>query len=90
MKKSRRGNPFVIPAQAGIQFFQCVMDSRRRGREGLRAFGGAILFGAEGTVQVFGFTFPGDGLDGFESAAGCQKRLHIPGGIEPENIPAEV
>jgi hypothetical protein len=38
MKKSRRGNPFVIPAQAEIQSFQWVMDYRLRGSDGFRLF----------------------------------------------------
>ncbi|MBC2733774.1 MAG: hypothetical protein HF981_05400 [Desulfobacteraceae bacterium] len=40
--KSRCGNLFVIPAQAGIQLFQWVMDSRLRGSDGLRTFYGSI------------------------------------------------
>jgi hypothetical protein len=38
MKKSRRGNPFVIPAQAVIQLFQWVMNYRLRGSDGFRLF----------------------------------------------------
>jgi len=41
--KSRCGNLFVIPAQAGIQLFQWVMDSRLRGSDGLRTFYGSIF-----------------------------------------------
>ncbi|MBC2736385.1 MAG: hypothetical protein HF981_18645 [Desulfobacteraceae bacterium] len=42
--KSRCGNPFVIPAQAGIHLFQWVMDSRLRGSDGLRTFYGSIFY----------------------------------------------
>jgi hypothetical protein len=37
-KKSQEKGPVVIPAQAGIQSFQLVMDSRLRGSDGLEAF----------------------------------------------------
>jgi len=36
--KSRKTSGFVIPAQAGIQLFQLIIDSRLRGSDVLKAF----------------------------------------------------
>jgi len=38
LAKSRKPLFFVIPAQAGIQSFQALLDSRLRGSDGLEDF----------------------------------------------------
>jgi len=58
--KSRWGNPFVIPAQAGIQSFQWFMDSRLRGSDGLRTFYEFIKKDRPPKVACFDRYYPWD------------------------------